>query len=579
MQPKKQVLIFSQYDNDNDGVVDGIIGIHSGPGAEVGAQTEYIWSHSWTLGSSLEREYDGVTISNYIINPETRPWGMVGVGTICHEFGHTLGVPDLYDTDGSSAGLGNWTLMSKGSWLGLEQTPANFCAWAKSKLDWITPTVISEGYFSLNHADSHAECYRINTDNPEEYFLLENKQNIGNDTHLPGKGLAIWHINETLDTYPSSNNVNSDEHNKGVDLEEADGMEHLDNGPSNGDNGDLFPGSSLNTVFDFESTPSSVLSDGTDPNISITNIWEDGLIVRFALNYSVQCSSVEVEVNQFSCDLQETGTEVFNLHSVYGCDSVVTVNTDYTESYHVTLSKSSCNPDFVGVEEVYLTSFNGCDSIVTITTDLLPSYNIELDVITCVMSSQGVEVLNYSTHKGCDSTITITTTYLETSTSFEPLIYSNNVDFENYSSEAEEFYWEFGDGHFSNERSPNHSFENPGIYHVYLSAFREDCGYELVSQQIEISNDLAVGISDEAFATVNVYPNPTSEVLMVELGSVDLIDLQLNFYNSKGELVLINAAPTNLSSIELDVRSLSTGIYNLVLTDGKDLMTKQVMIQ
>src|SRR5690606_12951746 len=101
---------FSQYDNDGDGFVDAIIAVHAGPGAEVGAQLQYIWSHRWTMGN-LARHYDGVTVNDYILNPETRPWGMVGVGVIAHEFGHALGLPDLYDTDNSSRGIGNFGLM------------------------------------------------------------------------------------------------------------------------------------------------------------------------------------------------------------------------------------------------------------------------------------------------------------------------------------------------------------------------------------------------------------------------------------------------------------------------------------
>ncbi len=96
---------FSLYDNNNNLRVDGILAVHAGPGAEQGSRTQYIWSHRWVLngGTSGQVTYDGVTINDYMINPETRTSGvnsnLVGIGVYCHEFGHNLGLPDLYDTD------------------------------------------------------------------------------------------------------------------------------------------------------------------------------------------------------------------------------------------------------------------------------------------------------------------------------------------------------------------------------------------------------------------------------------------------------------------------------------------------
>jgi M6 family metalloprotease-like protein len=110
---------FSLYDNDSDGVVDGLFVVHAGKGAEEGGQTQYIWSHSGDLGS-YSRTYDGKAINSYIIMPELYGTAHVDIGVFCHEYGHALGLPDLYDTNGStngtSEGLGNWCLMASGSW-------------------------------------------------------------------------------------------------------------------------------------------------------------------------------------------------------------------------------------------------------------------------------------------------------------------------------------------------------------------------------------------------------------------------------------------------------------------------------
>ncbi|SVB07302.1 uncharacterized protein METZ01_LOCUS160156, partial [marine metagenome] len=105
---------WSGYDNDSDGYVDALNLVHQGPGAEEGDYSN-IWSHKSSLGN-LAVTYDGVTISSYNMNPEIQGGNIVAIGVLAHEFGHALGLPDLYDTDYSSSGAGKLALMASGSW-------------------------------------------------------------------------------------------------------------------------------------------------------------------------------------------------------------------------------------------------------------------------------------------------------------------------------------------------------------------------------------------------------------------------------------------------------------------------------
>lgn len=277
---------FSLYDNNSDGDVDGILAVHSGPGAEIGAQTGlYIWSHRWVLngGNMGSVIYDGVRINDYMINPEVRSatnQNISGIGVFCHEFGHNLGLPDLYDTDqsnGDSEGIGNWCLMAGGAYSGNSNRPSNFSAWCKEELGWDNPTNISigtTGIYTLNPASTtRDEIIRVNTQLPNEYFLIENRQQVGRDSDLPHHGLAIWHINTNLTNSPG-NSVNADETMKGVDLEEADGLNDLDNEVNRGDSGDLFPGSSNVTTFDDNTNPSAETYLLTNTGLEIRNITE-----------------------------------------------------------------------------------------------------------------------------------------------------------------------------------------------------------------------------------------------------------------------------------------------------------------
>jgi len=174
-------------------------------------------------------------------------------------------LPDLYDTDGSSQGIGNWGLMGSASWLGGGKRPGGLSAWSKIKLGWQVPTeILLNGSYVLNSAATNEEIYFLNPGEGKEYFLLENRQKLGVDQALPGSGLAIWHIDDARFT-------NAIETHKRVDVEEADGLNGLD-GSSRGDAGDLFPGTSGNTFFNAVSNPNNQLYAGGISPARILNI-------------------------------------------------------------------------------------------------------------------------------------------------------------------------------------------------------------------------------------------------------------------------------------------------------------------
>jgi immune inhibitor A len=124
---------FAPYDNDGNGYVDAFIVVHAGEGAEETGRKNDIWSHKWVFaGGALNA--DGTKIFGYLTIPEN-----CKIGVCAHELGHLLfGWPDLYDTDGSSEGLGNWCLMGGGSWNGNGDIPAHPSAWCKVNQGWVT---------------------------------------------------------------------------------------------------------------------------------------------------------------------------------------------------------------------------------------------------------------------------------------------------------------------------------------------------------------------------------------------------------------------------------------------------------
>lgn len=135
---------FSQFDNDNNGELETVMIMHAGRGQEKTLVNEQIWSHKDSLDESVEgtvhRLYDGKIINTYFIVPEYIDLaGDMTIGVIAHETGHALGLPDLYDTAKQTRGVGDWSLMSFGSWLGPElkgERPTPLLAWEKEYLGW-----------------------------------------------------------------------------------------------------------------------------------------------------------------------------------------------------------------------------------------------------------------------------------------------------------------------------------------------------------------------------------------------------------------------------------------------------------
>lgn len=255
---------FTPYDNDGNGYVDAFIVIHAGPGGEVTGNSDDIWSHKWTLDGGAHT-VDRTKVYAYLTVPED-----CKIGVCAHELGHLLfGFPDLYDTDYTSEGIGNWCLMAGGSWGGGGDKPVHPCAWCKANQGWVTvDNRKSNGSVDVADVKTSKTVYRLwkNGATGSEYFLLENRQQSGFfDASLPGPGLLIWHIDE-------NQSGNTDEHHYKVALMQADGKRDLERNTNRGDPGDAFPGSSNNRTFNATSNPNSKSYGNVDSGVAVTAI-------------------------------------------------------------------------------------------------------------------------------------------------------------------------------------------------------------------------------------------------------------------------------------------------------------------
>src|SRR5690606_4599711 len=213
VQIKEYLAGFDQWDrfdydgdgdfDEPDGYIDHIQLIHAGEGEEAGggAQGEdAIWSHRWAafpsepVGPESNKSGgtqigdSGIWVRDYTTEPENG-----GLGVFAHEYGHDLGLPDLYDTAGGDNGTGLWTLMSSGSWLGhgeysIGTTPGYMRAWDMLQLGWLDYEVAGPEAKS-SHTLGLAER---TTGNPQAVVVVLPQKKVVTEYNEPASGEYEW---------------------------------------------------------------------------------------------------------------------------------------------------------------------------------------------------------------------------------------------------------------------------------------------------------------------------------------------------------------------------------------------------
>lgn len=254
----KNDINYADYDNNNDGYVDNISVIFAGYNQAEHGPDEAIWPHRSSLSTSTT--YNGKNLGAYLCTSELRSYQgstMCGIGTYCHEFSHVLGVPDLYHTKESDTyTVGNWDIMAQGSYNNEGRTPPLHSAFVRFMLNWLVPEqLLTPNTFLLEPIETSNKAYLIAQDthnlnttepSPNEYFLLENRQQVGwdsvagqrvGDSAIPGTGLLCSHITFDMSTW--TNNTFNNSTPLGYDIVEA---YHIQN-QTIASPGDTYPGS------------------------------------------------------------------------------------------------------------------------------------------------------------------------------------------------------------------------------------------------------------------------------------------------------------------------------------------------
>ena len=297
---------FTRYDNDHDGEIDFVYIIYAGKGEADGGGDKTIWPHNWNLSSARyyenctysfdECKVDGLLIENYACSGELdgQTGARNGIGTLCHEFSHVLGLPDFYDTAYGSNYTnkrtpGDWDIMDSGSYNGDGHCPPNYSVFEKYFFGWTSPVNPGDDGQELTlyaAGSGQYQAYQVNAAGTLQpaateglNYYIENRQKTGWDKYLPGHGLLVWYVNYSEEVWDANKPNNTATYPR-YTIESATGFR-----TNIGSARDPFPGTAYVTSWTgIEGKP---LKDIREENGVVTLTYKDvflGYTVRWVVN-------------------------------------------------------------------------------------------------------------------------------------------------------------------------------------------------------------------------------------------------------------------------------------------------------
>lgn len=421
---------FSLYDNDNNDTLDNIHIIFAGIPESTSGEANAIWPHKSIL-YNLRVEVDGVRVYTYSCSGEKKSAGMAdGIGAMCHEFGHVLGLPDFYDTDGDTGngdgvGLGNFSLMHGGCYNNDSRTPSGLSSIEREILNWHTHTTLTDPAVITigNLADSNVS-YKITTYNAREYYIIDNRQRSGWDAYNPDGGMLIYHVDKNvagwnLNGY-NSNQLNTNPTHQGCYIVSA-----------NGDSSNYSMTTAYPLTTNDRFTPRTTPSSWTWYDVNGYNTGHS--FINKPISHIKEIDSTTLI--QFNYMLLDT-FPLISITSVSGITSssvVVASNIVDTQRVNVT-SRGICwstSPDPILAEGNYIADSLACEGIYTLTIDNLERgthYYVRAYAINQYCTTYSSSTLEFSTLSGAPLITTRTAANITSSNALLRAIIDDSVD-------------------------------------------------------------------------------------------------------------------------------------------------------
>jgi M6 family metalloprotease-like protein len=539
------IVDFSEFDNNADGVVDCVAIIHQGMGYETSGDQNDFWSGFSNLVSG--NLYDNVKIAPRIITPEilNKDNDIITIGTFCHEFGHAMGAPDFYDTnnqiDGYFQGTGNWDLQAGGNWNGYPKgsVPSHPNIFTKYYYyHWLTPIEITEkASLLLRNSAEYPDAFFYQTETPNEFFFLENRQKIGFDSKTPGNGLLIYHV----DADWINNHIGK------ANTTEHQGLYIKDAGRDNDINNSNTPYPTIgNDKFTDTTFPNSKSWSGENTNIPITNIkLENGIISFDALmpeceDYHVVLYDTICEGDEYTAGGQtyyEKDTISLKHTTINGCDSTVVINLEVIKLPNAGIkveNNNNCYGDLTrltatGGDFSYL--WNTGETTQSIESFYGGVYYVTLSNSNCISSSIAVVVSKDILPD--KPSIAVNSNELTSSSPVGNQWFLNKIEIKGATEQT-------------------YTIKETGNYSVQVS--NENGCISEMSDDVNVSFTSVNGIKYQ----VQVYPNPTTGLMTIS-GLPYNEPTNVSVYNLLGEKVLEKSI-TGTSTI-IDMTAQNKGVY------------------
>ncbi len=280
---KQYDINFADYSTDGK-YVDFVYVIYAGKGQADGGDVNTIWPHNWEISSCIyyknctytreQAKVDGKYIENYACSAELSGSALGGIGTLCHEFGHVMGLPDWYDTSYGTnydnyLTPNEWDIMDGGAYNGDGHCPPNYSPWEKYFFGWVDP--INPGETPANdtlyaNGTDDYNVYQINNSGVKQdatqsgwAYYLENRQMNGWDEYIPDIGMVIWKVNFDASSW-QNNTPNNTSNAPKYTIVCSQGTEiGADIGANYGKN-NVFPNGDINSWTDLSNRPVTEIS-------------------------------------------------------------------------------------------------------------------------------------------------------------------------------------------------------------------------------------------------------------------------------------------------------------------------------
>lgn len=369
---------FSKCDNNGDGEVEFVYCIYAGYSESYGADENTIWPHQWALSAQAGAiTVDGVKCDTYACSGELvynegyeSKIGklLAGIGLICHEFSHCLGLHDVYDVTYESGnwGMDYWDVMDQGNYAAEGYVPVGYSAYQRDFCGWRDLVVIDgKGDYSMEPLTRGGVGYKVVNDaNSNEYYILENRKQEEWDSYLFNSGMLVIHVDYNKSAW-DNNTINTTKNHPRYTLIPADNS--LD---AYGDvtvqqfvaslEGDVWPGTSGNRELTNTSLPAAKVYTGGYMNKPIRDIKYENDVISFNFKGGVFDSAPTVLP---ATDITENSF-IANWDVLEGADE-----------YYVEVSKlADVEEDKGDLVEIFADDFIGCTKTNTDITSTLDSY-------------------------------------------------------------------------------------------------------------------------------------------------------------------------------------------------------------